>query len=98
MSIIGIDSGGKILLPLLNRRSDSDLYAANWNAESVYTPAFVLDGREWRGAIVPAGGGEGAGSSEKLQSGKDDSLLVNFEPASGDAQDFDCYSRASASA
>src|SRR5205823_9928722 len=24
------------------------LYAANWNAETVYTPAFVLNGREWR--------------------------------------------------
>ncbi len=26
------------------------LYAANWNAESVYTPAFVLNGREWQNA------------------------------------------------
>src|SRR6266513_2772180 len=26
------------------------LYAANWNAQSVYTPAFVLNGREWQNA------------------------------------------------
>src|SRR5438128_265914 len=25
-------------------------YAASWKAESVYTPAFVLNGREWRDA------------------------------------------------
>src|SRR5207237_9447168 len=30
------------------------LYAAKWNAESVYTPAFVLNGGERRDASVPA--------------------------------------------
>ena len=29
-------------------------YAEKWKAESVYTPAFVLDGREWRNANVPS--------------------------------------------
>lgn len=66
------------------------LYAANWNAESVYTPAFVLDGREWRGAIVPVVE-EKAPGVLKVAVGKDNSLLVSFEPASGDAQNFDCY-------
>lgn len=29
-------------------------YAAAWRANTVYTPGFVLDGREWRGRTVPA--------------------------------------------
>lgn len=28
-------------------------YAENWKAETVYTPAFVLNGREWRKATIP---------------------------------------------
>jgi hypothetical protein len=66
------------------------LYAANWNAESVYTPAFVLDGREWRGAIVPVVE-EIAPGILKVAVEKDNSLLISFEPASGDAQNLDCY-------
>ena len=29
-------------------------YSTNWKSESVYTPGFVLDGREWSGRSVPA--------------------------------------------
>lgn len=40
-------------------------YAAAWGSDSVYTPGFVLDGREWQewsGATVPAAGKtDGAG-------------------------------------
>ena len=66
------------------------LYAANWNAESVYTPAFVLNGREWRDARVPVinDGGPGALSATVRS---DNSVLVNFEPAKGKARDFDLY-------
>ncbi len=28
-------------------------YSARWNSSSVYTPGFVLDGREWRTATCP---------------------------------------------
>jgi hypothetical protein len=28
-------------------------YSTNWRSESVYTPGFVLDGREWLGRTVP---------------------------------------------
>src|SRR5689334_18800483 len=28
-------------------------YSAGWKSESVYTPGFVLDGREWRNNDVP---------------------------------------------
>ncbi len=36
-------------------------YAARWKSSSVYTPGFVLNGREWRDRAVPAGGKEDAG-------------------------------------
>jgi hypothetical protein len=66
------------------------LYAANWNAESVYTPAFVLNGREWRDARVPVISDRGPGAlSATVRS--DSSVLVNFEPAKGDARDLDLY-------
>src|SRR3954465_8863933 len=29
-------------------------YSNGWKSESVYTPAFVLDGREWSGRSIPA--------------------------------------------
>jgi hypothetical protein len=66
------------------------LYAADWNAESVYTPAFVLNGREWRDARVPIinDGGPGALSATVRS---DNSVLVNFEPAKGEGRDFDLY-------
>src|SRR6266480_7047743 len=28
-------------------------YSASWKSESVYTPGFVLDGREWQDRTVP---------------------------------------------
>ena len=36
-------------------------YAALWRANSVYTPGFVLDGREWRDRSLPRASGEKAG-------------------------------------
>ena len=36
-------------------------YAALWRANSVYTPGFVLDGREWRDRALPRASGEKAG-------------------------------------
>jgi len=66
------------------------LYAANWNAESVYTSAFVLNGREWRDARVPVINVEGPGPL-KATVRSDNTVLVNFEPAKGEARDFDLY-------
>ena len=36
-------------------------YAALWRAHSVYTPGFVLNGREWRGRELPRASQEKAG-------------------------------------
>jgi hypothetical protein len=65
-------------------------YAANWKAESVYTPAFVLDGREWRGANIPVADEKAVGIL-KVEVRSNDSFLVSFAPASGNAQNFECY-------
>lgn len=65
-------------------------YAANWNGESVYTPAFVLNGREWRGATVPAADGEAAGVL-KVAVQNDETVFVTFEPVKSKARDCDVY-------
>jgi len=51
-------------------------YSENWKAESVYTPGFVLDGREWMGRSVPAAATERPGVL-KL-SVRDQKLLAEF--------------------
>ena len=54
-------------------------YAALWRANSVYTPGFVLDGREWRDRSVPRASGEKAGVLKVWVA--DDRASVSF-PAS----------------
>jgi hypothetical protein len=67
------------------------IYAASWNAESMYTPAFVLDGREWRGANIPVTDEKAVGIL-KVAVQANDKFLVSFAPASGnDALDVECY-------
>jgi hypothetical protein len=66
------------------------LYAANWNAESVYTPNFVLDGREWENATVPVVNVEAPGILRVIVRG-DDNVLVNFVPLKGKTGDFEVY-------
>ena len=66
------------------------VYAANWNAESVYTPNFVLDGREWQNATVPVVNVEAPGVLRATVRG-DDNILINFDPANGKTGDFEVY-------
>ena len=66
------------------------VYAANWNAESVYTPNFVLDGREWGNATVPVVNVEAPGVLRAIVRG-DTNILVNFDPANGKTGDFEVY-------
>ena len=57
-------------------------YAENWKAETVYTPAFVLDGSEWRNATVPVVNDETPGVLKAVV--RDDAtVIVTFEPATG---------------
>lgn len=37
-------------------------YASAWGSDTVYTPAFVLDGAEWRRGAAPRAGGPEAGT------------------------------------
>jgi hypothetical protein len=90
MLITGIGLGWKDPFASAEWTRRQRLYAANWNAESVYTPAFVLNGRDWRDARVPVINDEGPGVL-KATVGSDNSVLVNFEPAKGQARDFDVY-------
>ena len=55
-------------------------YAAVWRANSVYTPGFVLDGREWRDRVLPRASGEKAGVLKVRVA--EDRASVSF-PASG---------------
>ena len=55
-------------------------YAALWRSRSVYTPGFVLDGREWRGRELPRASQEKAGVLRVRLAG--DRASVSF-PADG---------------
>jgi hypothetical protein len=66
------------------------LYAAKWNTESVYTPAFVLNGREWRDASIPVVNDEAPGIL-RATFRDDNNVLVTFEPAKEKTGDFDLY-------
>ena len=58
-------------------------YSAAWKSESVYTPGFVLDGREWMGRRVPTASIEKGGALKlSIANGK---ALVKFDGASKDA-------------
>jgi hypothetical protein len=67
-----------------------ETYAANWKAESVYTPAFVLNGREWRNANVPSATDDAPGVL-KIRMRGENIVAVNFEPANGTSGAFEVY-------
>jgi hypothetical protein len=54
-------------------------YARSWGGDSVYTPAFVLDGRELRTGEIPAQSGSGGNLTVELSSSRE--LSVHYEPA-----------------
>lgn len=65
-------------------------YSARWKSSSVYTPGFVLDGREWRNSGVPAASGEKAGVL-KLVVADGDAVKASFSPEGGDTRKFDLH-------
>jgi hypothetical protein len=67
-----------------------ETYAMNWRAEGVYTPGFVLNGREWRNANVPAANDDAPGVL-KIGIRGNNIVAVNFEPANGTSGDFEVY-------
>jgi len=65
-------------------------YSARWGSSSVYTPGFVLNGREWRNSGVPAPATETPGVL-KLTVRDNDSVSANFSPAAADARKLDVH-------
>jgi len=63
-------------------------YAANWRADSVYTPAFVLNGHEWRNTTVPTVNDEAPGVLEATIR-RDNTVMITFERAKSAA--FEVY-------
>ncbi len=61
-------------------------YAAAWRSESIYTPGFVLNGKEWRGWRHPLGlpkaAKEDAGVLELMSTGGS-RFTVRFSPPAG---------------
>ncbi len=64
-------------------------YSTNWRSESVYTPGFVLDGREWLGRSVPPPASEKPGVL-KL-SFKDQKVAAEFVADDARIKDVDLY-------
>ncbi len=65
-------------------------YSARWNSSSVYTPGFVLDGREWRNSGVPGKASETPGVMKVTMEGGD-TARVSFEPANGRTRPLDVH-------
>jgi hypothetical protein len=65
------------------------LYSARWRSESVYTPGFVLDGREWHNQTLPVAATEKPGVFKlSLANGK---IIAEFVPSGGGAREFNLH-------
>src|SRR5262249_45455705 len=63
-------------------------YAAHWKSRSVYTPGFVLDGKEWRDWVSRDGVPHASASiAGKLKASSEDGKrwLLRFEPPAREA-------------
>jgi hypothetical protein len=65
-------------------------YSARWNAESVYTPAFVLDGREWHNSGAPVAAGDSPGVL-KISLADGQTVTGSFQAARGDGNQFELH-------
>jgi hypothetical protein len=64
-------------------------YSARWKTESVYTPAFVLDGKEWHYGKLPEAAAETPGVLKLTVNGERVSAL--FTTALGSADRYDIH-------
>jgi hypothetical protein len=64
-------------------------YSASWKNDGVYTPGFVLDGREWRERSVPVSSSDKPGVL-KL-SVANSKILAEFNPTTGGMKDVDLH-------
>ena len=90
MSITGIVSAGNTPLPLWNGRSGNKLMPKTGRQSTSHTPAFVLNGREWRSATVPVVNDEAPGVL-KVTVQDSNAVMISFEPTNGSSEKFDVY-------
>jgi hypothetical protein len=64
-------------------------YSVRWKAESVYTPAFALDGKEWHYGMLPAAASDAPGVLKITVNG--DRVTANFKPANPDGHRYDLH-------
>jgi hypothetical protein len=65
------------------------VYSAHWKTDSVFTPAFVLDGVIWRNSAVPSASTEAQGVLKVIIKGE--RLAASFKPATSAGQRFDIH-------
>lgn len=58
-------------------------YVSEWGKDTVYTPGFVLNGREWRRSTLPRAKGDAGHLVVEVQS--DNSVSAHFKPAQSGA-------------
>lgn len=64
-------------------------YSVRWKSESVYTPAFALDGKEWHYGPLPAAATETPGVLKITVNG--DRVIAAFKPANPDGHRYDVH-------
>jgi hypothetical protein len=64
-------------------------YSARWKKESVYTPAFVLDGKEWHYGKLPEAAAETAGVLKITVNGE--RVSASFNASSGSSDRYDIH-------
>lgn len=65
-------------------------YSALWKSSSVYTPAFVLDGREWLNREMPPAAGDSSGVLKVVVT-NGEKAVVTFSPAAKDARAYETH-------
>lgn len=65
------------------------VYSAHWKIENVYTPAFVLDGKEWRNGAIPAAGAEAPGVLKIAINGE--RIIATFKPVTGGGRHYEIH-------
>jgi hypothetical protein len=64
-------------------------YSARWKTDSVFTPAFVLDGTLWRNTAVPSGSADAPGVLKIVLNGE--RLAASFKPTANSGQRYEIH-------
>jgi hypothetical protein len=65
-------------------------YSERWNSSIVYTPGFVLDGREWQRSGPPSAGDESPGTLKLLVS-DGEKIIASFRPATNESKPLELH-------